>query len=210
MRQIDEIREFLEREIIPRYDAFDAGHGRDHAHYVIDESLRLASHYPQADRAMLMVAAAYHDLGMEVGRDVHHTESARIVREDVRLRRWFTPDEINEIAQAAEDHRASSDHEPRSLLGRLLAEADRQIDGETIVRRAVQFSLSHYPQLDRDAHRRRVESHIREKYGDDGYLKLWIPESDNAARLAEFRKVIADGNALRELIDRVFAAGATA
>ena len=89
----NEIAAFLEKEIVPRYDAFDAGHRRDHVHYVMDESQHLAQHYPSVDRAMLLVAAAYHDLGLEVGRKVHHTESARIVREDQRLKQWFTAEE---------------------------------------------------------------------------------------------------------------------
>ena len=86
----NEIASFLEQEIVPRYDAFDAGHRRDHVHYVMEESRRLAQYYPSVNHAMLLVAAAYHDLGLEVGRKVHHTESARIIREDTRLLQWFT------------------------------------------------------------------------------------------------------------------------
>ena len=46
MREMEEIREFLEREIVPLYDSFDEGHGRDHVHTVMSQSLSLASHYP--------------------------------------------------------------------------------------------------------------------------------------------------------------------
>ncbi len=81
----NEIASFLEQEIVPRYDAFDAGHRRDHVHYVMQESQNLAQYYPSVNRAMLLVAAAYHDLVLEVGREVHHTEGARIIREDQRL-----------------------------------------------------------------------------------------------------------------------------
>lgn len=199
-----EIAEFLEREIVPRYDSFDAGHRRDHVHYVMRESQNLAQHYPTADRSMLIVAAAYHDLGLEVGRKVHHTESARIIREDSRLRKWFTAEQIETIAQAAEDHRASSDHEPRTIYGRLVAEADRQIDGDTIVRRTIQFSFKHYPGLDREENYRRFMEHMGEKYDDGGYLKLWIPESANAKRLQEFRQLLHDPKAIREKFDKIY------
>ena len=70
--KIDEIKAFLEAEIVPRYDAFDAGHRRDHVHSVMRESLRLATFYPQVEPSMVLVAAAYHDLGLAVGREVHH------------------------------------------------------------------------------------------------------------------------------------------
>ena len=204
MRDIDEIKEFVEREIVPRYDGFDAGHGRDHVQTVISQGLKLAEFYPEVDRCILLVAAAYHDLGLVNGREHHHTDSARIVREDERLRQWFSDDEINTIAEAAEDHRASSGHEPRTIYGRIVAEADRIIDSETIVRRALQDGLSHEPGLDREGPYTRLVAHMREKYDYGGYLKLWIPQGDNARRLEQFRQTLADEEAFRQLFNRIY------
>jgi uncharacterized protein len=204
MRDFEEIREFVEREIVPRYDGFDAGHGRDHVQTVISQALSLAQYYPEVDRCMLLVAAAYHDLGLAFGRDLHHIHSARIVREDERLQQWFNEDEINTIADAAEDHRASSDHEPRTIYGRIVAEADRIIDGETIVRRALQYGLKHEPGLDREGQYRRLMEHMREKYDYGGYLQLWIPESDNAKQLEAFRQTLANEEAFRRLFDTIY------
>ena len=204
MRDFDEIREFVEREIVPRYDNFDAGHGRDHVHTVMTQALQLAQHYPEVDPCLLLVAAAYHDLGLAYGREHHHTHSARIIREDERLKQWFSDEEIGTIADAAEDHRASSGHEPRTIYGRIVAEADRIIDGETIVRRALQYGMSHEPGLDREGQYRRLMEHMREKYDYGGYLKLWIPESDNAKRLEQFRQTLADEAAFRQMFDKIF------
>ena len=204
MRDFEEIRDFVEREIVPRYDGFDAGHGRDHVQTVISQALSLAQYYPEVDRCMLLVAAAYHDLGLAFGRELHHIHSARIVREDERLRQWFNEDEINIIADAAEGHRASSDHEPRTIYGRIVAEADRIIDGETIVRRALQYGLKHEPGLDREGQYRRLMEHMREKYDYGGYLQLWIPESDNAKQLEAFRQTLANEEAFRRLFDTIY------
>ncbi len=204
MRDFDEIRVFVEREIVPRYDNFDAGHGRDHVHTVMTQALQLAQHYPEVDPCLLLVAAAYHDLGLAYGREHHHTHSARIIREDERLKQWFSDEEIGIIADAAEDHRASSGHEPRTIYGRIVAEADRIIDGETIVRRALQYGMSHEPGLDREGQYRRLMEHMREKYDYGGYLKLWIPESDNAKRLEQFRQTLADEAAFRQMFDKIF------
>ena len=204
MRDFEEIRDFVEREIVPRYDGFDAGHGRDHVQTVISQALSLAQYYPEVDRCMLLVAAAYHDLGLAFGRELHHMHSARIVREDERLQQWFNEDEINTIADAAEDHRASSDHEPRTIYGRIVAEADRIIDGETIVRRALQYGLKHEPGLDREGQYRRLMEHMREKYDYGGYLQLWIPESDNAKQLEAFRQTLANEVAFRRLFDTIY------
>lgn len=204
MREIEEIRAFVDREIVPRYDAFDAGHSRDHVLTVMSQALKLAEFYPEVDRCILLVAAAYHDLGLINGREHHHTDSARIVREDERLKRWFTDEEIGTIADAAEDHRASSNHEPRTIYGRIVAEADRIIDGDTIVRRALQYGMKHEPGLDREGQYRRLMEHMREKYDYGGYLKLWIPESDNARHLEAFRQTLADEKAFRKMFDRIY------
>ena len=204
MRGFEEIQEFVEREIVPRYDGFDAGHGRDHVQTVISQALNLAQYYPEVDKCLLLVAAAYHDLGLAYGRKEHHIHSARIIREDERLRQWFSEQEIGTIADAAEDHRASSDHAPRTIYGRIVAEADRIIDGETIVRRALQYGLKHEPGLDREGQYRRLMEHMREKYDYGGYLQLWIPQSDNAKQLEAFRQTLADEKAFRRLFDTIF------
>ena len=200
---MESLNEFLEREIIPRYAAFDKAHREDHARQVMARSLELAAHYP-VDRRMVCVAAACHDLGLSADRRTHHLESGRIIRQMSELRRWFTEDEIETIAQAAEDHRASSDHAPRSIYGRILAEADRLIEPEQIIRRTIQYGLSHYPELSREGHWQRMLEHLHEKYAEGGYLKLWIPESPNAAKLEALRAIIRDETALRRLFEEIF------
>ena len=196
--------EYIESRIIPMYDGFDAGHGRDHVRAVIEEAVRLAGFYP-VDLNMVYAAAAYHDTGLSVDRKTHHLESGRIVREDRGLRRWFTEPQIEVIAQAAEDHRASSDHEPRSVYGKIIAESDRQIIPESIILRTVQYGFKHYPELDKEGHWARLCEHMAEKYDVGGYLKLWIPESHNAQGLARLRDIIHEKNRLRKYFEAAYA-----
>ena len=197
------LKEYVEREIIPRYSSFDKAHKEDHARSVIEEALSLAGHY-DVDPDMVYAAAAFHDTGLVEGREVHHLVSGRIIREDPLLKEWFTPEQIETIAQAAEDHRASSGSEPRSIYGRIIAEADRDIIPMKILRRTVQFGLEHYPELGKEEHWNRFVSHLHEKYYYGGYLKLFIPESRNAARLEELRQVIADEERLRSVFEEIF------
>jgi len=201
-QRLEQVKVFLENEIVPRYDNHDAGHGRDHAHQVMSRALQLAAHYPEVDPAIVLTAAAYHDVGLAFGREEHHIHSARIVREDDRLRQWFSDEEIEIIAQAAQDHRASSGHEPRSLYGKIIAEADRLIEPTTIVRRAIQYGLDHYPELSVEEQYQRTRQHLVEKYGTGGYLRLWLPVGDNAQQLEKLRQLIADEGQLRELFDQ--------
>lgn len=194
---------YCETEVIPHYASFDAAHREDHARSVIERSLHLARNYP-VNEDMVYAAAAFHDIGLSAGRETHHLESGRIIRSDARLPEWFSREEIEIIAQAAEDHRASAKSEPRSIYGRILAEADRLIVPQTVIRRTVQYGLSHYPDLDREGHWQRTLEHLREKYGYGGYLKLWLPESENAAPLEELRRTIADAEKLRAVFDGIF------
>lgn len=199
-----EIERYIEEQIIPRYTSFDRAHSINHVRTVITESLALAEHY-DVDRRIVYVTAAYHDLGLCEGREQHHIVSGEIVRADQQLRKWFSGDEIELIACAVEDHRASSDHEPRSIYGRIVAEADRVIDPEITLRRTVQYGLANYPQLDTEGQYARFCAHLQEKYAEGGYLRLWIPESKNGARLAELRQLIKNGELLRHTFERLLA-----
>ena len=198
------LRDYIESEIIPRYAAFDKAHREDHARAVIDRALAMGKAY-DIDQDMLYTAAACHDLGLAVDRKTHHLESGRIIRADERLLEWFTPEQIEVIAQAAEDHRASATEPPRSIYGALVAEADRMIVPEVIIRRTVQFGFSHYPELEKEGHWQRTLEHLHEKYAEGGYLHLLIPGSPNEEPLARLRAIINDESRLRALFEEVFA-----
>lgn len=193
----------MEREILPRYDHFDPAHRRDHALMVIRQSMEIASHL-DVDVNMVYAIAAYHDTGLCAGRERHHIVSAEIIRADQQLRQWFTEEQIAVMADAAEDHRASAAHEPRTLYGRIVAEADRFIEPNTIIRRTVQYGLEHYPELDKEGHYVRTLQHLHEKYGRGGYLKLWFPDSPNAQRLAQLWQLMEDEAVLRRIFERCF------
>jgi len=199
----ESLHRYIDEEIIPRYAAFDKAHREDHARSVMDRAMTMGKAY-DIDEEMLLTAAACHDLGLAVDRKTHHLESGRIIREDVRLREWFSPEQVEVIAEAAEDHRASAQTPPRSIYGRLVAEADRMIDPLTIIRRTVQFGLSHYPELDREGHWQRTLEHLHEKYAEGGYLHLLIPGSPNEAPLEALRDIIRDEVRLREIFDSVY------
>ena len=197
------LQEYIEHDVIPRYAAFDKAHREDHARTVIERAMAMGKAY-SINEEMLYTAAACHDLGLSVDRKTHHLESGRIIREDARLPEWFGPEQIETIAQAAEDHRASATTPPRSIYGCLVAEADRQIEPVTIIRRTVQFGFAHYPELDKEAHWQRTLEHLHEKYAEGGYLHLLIPGSPNEAPLAELRAIIRDTERLRSIFEDIY------
>ena len=197
------IQDYVERNIIPLYDRFDKAHRRDHVRMVIEQSMALATQM-DVDADMVYVIAAYHDIGLCEGRERHHIVSAQMLLADVMLRKWFTESQLRTMAEAVEDHRASSDHAPRSLYGRIVAEADRFIDPDTVVRRTVQYGMEQYPELDKEGHYERMVQHLREKYGRGGYLHLWFEHSPNAERLENLRQIIDDENILKKKFEEYY------
>ena len=195
--------EFIETKILPQYAAFDAAHNMEHVTRVIRHSLELVK-TTGADINMVYTIAAYHDLGMSGPRAVHHITGGKILATDARLKKWFSPEQLQVMREAVEDHRASASHSPRSIYGKIVAEADRDLDSDIVIRRTIQFGLSNYPELDYEGQWHRFKEHMDNKYSKDGYIKLWIPNSPNAARLNDLRNLIAQPAELRKAFDRIY------
>ena len=85
-----DLMEFIERNILPRYAAFDKAHQMKHVTNVVRASLKLANQLG-ADVDMAYAIAAYHDLGLEGPRAIHHITSGKILITDARLKKWFSP-----------------------------------------------------------------------------------------------------------------------
>lgn len=195
--------EFVERQILPRYNAFGESHGLRHVTRVIKNSLRLAD-VTGADIDMVYVIAAYHDLGMEGPRAIHHLTSGKILMADARLKKWFNADQLKVMKEAVEDHRASSSRQPRSIYGKIVAEADRDIDVHEIFLRAIQYGKENDPDKTVEEHWDRFAQHMDEKYSNNGYIKLWIPNSPNEKALKELRNIIEDKKLLRKAFDDIW------
>lgn len=209
----ESLKNYIKTNILSLYDDFDAAHQRNHVDMVIEQSLQIADGL-DVDMDMVYAIAAYHDTGLTEDRNTHNNVSGRIVREDMWLRDWFSEEQIETMAQACEDHRASSDHEPRSIYGKTVAEADRFIDPDTIILRTVQYGLANKsalplrsaknPELDNEGHWQRTLDHLHDKYAEGGYLRLWFDNSPNDARLQALREIIKDEKLLQEKFDYLY------
>ena len=196
--------EFIETQILPQYAAFDKAHNMEHVTRVIRGSLDLARK-TGADLDMAYTIAAYHDLGLTGPRAIHHLTSGKILIADARLKRWFSPEQLKLMKEAVEDHRASASRAPRSIYGKIVAEADRDIEPETVIRRTIQYGLANYPELDDESHWKRFMKHMDEKYSVNGYIRLWIQGSENERKLNELRQLIANPNEMRKVFIKIYA-----
>lgn len=197
------LKDYIENNILPMYAEFDKGHNIDHARTVIEESIALAKDL-DVNIDMVYTIAAYHDLGLCKDRKTHHIISGEILTKDENLKQWFNDEQILIMKEAVEDHRASSQSAPRSIYGRIAAEADRDIIPIKIIRRTIQYSLKNSPSTDKEVHWKHLVEHMQEKYSQGGYMKLWFENSKNAVKLQELRKIITDKQQLRNIFEQLY------
>ena len=130
--------------------------------------------------------------------------SGKILTADARLKKWFSKEQIKIMKEAVEDHRASNSHAPRSIYGKIVAEADRDLEPQIVFRRIVEYGLDHYPQKSKEEHWQRFVEHMTNKYSNSGYIKLWIAGSSNEKSLKEIRNIIVDKAQLRKQFDIIY------
>ncbi len=198
MKQVSlSLQEYTEQNILPLYEGYDRAHGPEHVRTVIQNSMELAEGL-DVDPDMVYTAAVYHDVGICYGREHHEAASGKWLWEDKNLERWFSLEKRQIMREAVEDHRASRQEPPRNLYGRILSEADRDLTPDRIVRRCIEYGLDKFPQLTEQEQVNRVIEHIREKYGKDGYLHLWLPCPKNEHGLAVLREWLETGELRRK------------
>lgn len=196
--------DYLYNQVLKKYQTFDEAHQYDHVHHVLKTSIELAEQFSELKLELIYVIAFYHDIGNLYGRDQHHITGAKHLEDDHMIQKYFSKDDIRIMKEAIEDHRASHDAPPRSIYGKIIAEADRDIVPEIIVKRTVQFGLSHYPSISKAEHINRAIEHISDKYGRNGYLKLWLDSKKNVLGLEAVRKMLENKEELCKTIEKYY------
>ena len=189
----EELVEYVENNIFPKY-VDGSGHSLGHIKYVIRRSLKFAEQVPEADKNICYVVAAYHDIGRLIDDDFHEKISAAYVRIDDNLKSFFSDEEIELIAEAVEDHRASSKHEPRSIYGKIVSSADRTTSVDGMVRRSIESHLYWGKGQDIDDSIEEARQHLLSKYGKNGYAlkKMYFDDPDFRKACAEISDIAND------------------
>lgn len=192
-----EILDFIDAKIFPQYSRFYS-HDLDHIKRVIDLATEMAEYY-DLDPVIAYVAGAFHDTGLKVNRHSHEEESGKIVRNENELKKFFTPKEIETIAQAVEDHRGSRKTRPRNKYGEILSDADRDFSIKTLAKRQIATSIKNSPDLNTfDEHFERCYQYLLKRINGSGHFNLWT----NYPKL-----VIARNDFEREFLDKNFTRG---
>ena len=187
-----ELVKYIENEIFPLYERNEDGHGVKHIKIVIRRSLEFAKKY-EANLDMAYTIAAYHDIGHYIDRNTHEIISAEIFMKDEKIKQWFTDEQRNIIKEAIEDHRASSNHKPRSIYGMIVSTADRTIINiDNVIKRSYSYGKRNYIGLSEEEQIERVYQHLKEKYGENGYAKVYLEDKEFDEALKKLREALSN------------------
>lgn len=198
-----ELREYMQEKIFPIYNKNEKGHGIEHIQKVIKRSLKFAKEQ-KVNLDMAYTIAGFHDIGHHIDRKKHEQISAEIFMKDENMKRFFTEEQRKTIKEAIEDHRASSDHEPRSIYGKIVSTADRTIDDiECTIKRAYSYEKNSYKEKSHQEIKEGIYKHLKEKYGLGGYSKVYLKDEEYEESLKMLRKAIENKETFMKMIDDV-------
>ena len=182
----EELKRYIEQNIFPRYKLNDKGHQIEHINYVINRCYKLSKNM-DIDNNMLYVITAYHDIGYYVDYKNHEKVSAQIMYNDTNLNNFFNDKNLIIMKEAIEDHRASLNREPRSIYGKILSSADRNIDVDDSLKRIYLYSITHFNKLSEEETIEECYKHTLEKFGNGGYANFFVEDMEYNNYLKELR-----------------------
>ena len=189
-----ELKEYIKNKIFPVYSKNDQGHDLKHIKYVINRSLKFANTVPGINYNIVYTVAAYHDIGHHINPKQHELISAEIMYNDEKLKDFFDDKERQIIKEAIEDHRASSNHEPRSIYGKIVSTADRNNTVEDCLRRSYCYNKKLHPEYNDEQVFEDCHYHLNDKFGENGYAKFFFKDEEYEKFLKEIRELLSDKN----------------
>ena len=206
----EELRKYIEKNIFTSYEKNEDGHKFDHIMYVIDRSFMFASRVPDINLEMVYVIAAYHDIGHYIDAENHENVSGEMLLKDKNLKKFFSDEEIKVMSEAVCDHRASSKSEPRSIYGKIVSSADRNVLIEIPLKRTYSYRRAYSPNSTLDEIIEESRQHLLDKFGKKGYAttKMYFEDEDYkkfleditvlASNKEEFKRRFLEVNGLEE------------
>ena len=199
----EKLVEYIEKKIFPLYDRNEFAHGINHIKTVIRRSLELADGY-DVDFNIVYTVAAYHDLGHFIDRKRHEIISAEMFMKDENIKRWFADEQRMVIKEAIEDHRASCNHVPRTIYGKIVSTADRTIvDMDNTIKRSYTYGKKNYIGLSEEEQFDKVYEHLVEKYGERGYAKVYLEDKEFDEAVSKLRQALENREEFIERVKRV-------
>lgn len=192
MKINNKLKEYIEENIFPEYSKNDQGHDLNHIKYVINRSIKFADTVENINYDIVYTVASYHDIGHHINPKLHEIISAEIMYKDDNLKEYFSDEERLIIKEAIEDHRASSNHEPRNIYGKIVSTADRNNTVEACLRRSYTYGKRLEPTATDEELFERAYKHLNLKFGEGGYAKFFFKDEEYEKFLYDIRELLAN------------------
>lgn len=189
-----ELINYIEENILGEYNKNDKGHDINHIEYVIKRSLKFAREIKDININMVYTVASYHDIAHHINKDKHEELSSEILYNDKNLRKYFTEEEINIMKEAIIDHRSSLNYEPRSIYGKIISSADKNVKVEDIIKRTYEYRIANYKDDNINDIIEESYNHILNKYGKKGYAvnKIYFKDKEYDKYLKDLDNLLND------------------
>lgn len=202
------LRDYINKDIKNLYKTFDKAHSISHFNFVTNNCLvygkRLQEKGMDIDLEIAYVVGALHDIGIAKGREGHARSSGEMVRKDKELSKFFETDQIELIAQAVEDHSSHLEYEPRSIYGKIVADADRNNTMYLVFSRPIKFEIKNGEKGDRESYIDRVYSFVQKKFGRHGYVKYWLDIPETTKEQEKIWTLLDDKEKCKQYIAGIF------
>ena len=175
--QFESLVKLYQKEFKGLYATMDRAHGIDHFERVFKCGIALNDSLPSKarfDEELIFVVSYTHDIFTGTCRKDHHTLAGEYVRNNAQLFfRQFNPTEIELIALACEQHRASYTGKFSNLFCELMNSADRElpVSVKDMLDRAIMYREDHYPHETKEQVLAESVNHLKEKFGHGGYAR---------------------------------------
>ena len=193
VNKIEEEINYVEDKVLPLYDTNIGGHGRDHILTVIMRSFEIKKEFDLSlKNKLILIIAAYHDIGYKKEPDNHEQVSSEMFLADKEIQKFLEPDEVQIVAEAIVDHRASLEYEARSEYGKLVSSADRETSVENMLKRSFLYQADKH--ADENPTIEQVIEYsfkkLTKKFGKDGYAKMYFPDKKYTEYLKEMQELL--------------------
>ena len=188
-----ELKDYIENNILPLYDDNYIGDGRDRVEYVINRSNKIIEENNlDIDENILYTAISYHDIRINNEEEGHELISAEIMYKDEFLKSIFNEEERKIIKEAIEDQRAKLEDKPRNIYGKILSSASRNSSIEQCLERSYKYGKKKNPQATDEEIFEGAYNALLSKFGKEGKANFFFKDATYEQFLHDIRELLSD------------------
>ena len=189
----EELKKYIEENIIPLYDNNYIGDEKNRINYVISRSEDIIKENNlKVDYDILYTVIAYHDIRKDNTERDHELVSAKIMYYDKFLENYFSKKERLIIKEAIEDQRSNLGREPGNIYGKILSSASRNSSVEQCLLRSYKYGKKINPNATDEELFENSYNALLNKFGPEGYAKFYFKDETYDKFLEDIRKLLSD------------------